>query len=204
VIYVGVAEAFCYGGGEILEFFFGEGQGGDDFVVDGFVHEALDGGVFHAVTDDVLAGEVGSQYHGGVCSIEYAYFALFVGFVVVCYEDGEACFFEGEFGADGLGAFDNPEAEDFSCVHDVVFVAVFFVQRGGFCSGEAGYDAINEGGAEGVFFLEPLDKVLAEVPLGRVFQDAFFQFFSVVVYQFAGEDEEAFARLAAEGLESVV
>ena len=38
---------------------------------------------------------------------------------------GRPAFFEGEFGADGLGAFDNPEAKDFSCVHDVVFVAVF-------------------------------------------------------------------------------
>lgn len=60
MVYVGVAEAFCYGGGEILEFFFGKSQGGDDFVVNGFVHEALDGGILHAATDDILAGEVGS------------------------------------------------------------------------------------------------------------------------------------------------
>ena len=123
--------------------------------------------------------------------------------VVVCYGDGEACFFEGELGADGLGAFDNPEAEDFSCVHDVVFVTVFFIQRGGFCPGEAGYDAVNEGGAEGVFFWSHRMKSSP-----RFHWDAYFKTHfpvpSVVVYQLAGENEEAFSGLAAESPESAV
>ena len=60
------------------------------------------------------------------------------------------------------------------------------------------------GGAEGVFFWSHWIKSCPRFHWDAYFRTHFFQFFSVVVYQFAGKDEEAFAGLAAECLESVV
>ena len=137
-------------------------------------------------------------------AVQDAYLTLFVGFMIVGYKDGEACLFNRKLILDGLRSFDYPKAEYLSGIHGIVFITVFLIQCGGFGTGEAGDNTVYQCGAEYIFTLEPMDEILTQVPLGSVFQDAFFQLLSVVIDQLAGKNNKAFSRFIAKGKESLV
>ena len=92
-----VVEPVGHGGGKLHQLLFGQGQRGDDLLIQSLVHEALDDLVLHAVAHDVLAGQISSQDHGGVRAVQDAHFAFLVGGVVTGDQDGQVGFLERQF-----------------------------------------------------------------------------------------------------------
>ena len=66
-----------------------------------------------------------------------------------------------------MAALDHPQMEDLRSVHHVVRLADALAQSLMLISGEAGYDAVNQGGAEDIFLFYPVDKAFAKAPTVR-------------------------------------
>ena len=195
MVNVGVIEPVDDGAGELGELVFRQVQGGDDLVEDGLIHEVADGGVLHALADDVLAGQVGTQHHGGMGTVEDADLALLVGGVVVHHDDGQAGLLEGELVLDPLGALDDPEAEDLGGVDDVILVAQLPADGLGLLAGIAGDDAVHQGGAEHVLPIHPGGEVILQAPELDILLDAALQLVAVMVDELAGQDDKALQAL---------
>ena len=89
-----VAESFRYRGGKVLQFFPGQGECGNDFLVDGFIHKAPDNRIFHTVTDDILSCKVSAENHRSMGAVKDTYLALLIGLMILRYQNGEACLFK--------------------------------------------------------------------------------------------------------------
>ncbi len=105
---------------------------------------------------------------------------------------------------DGLRTFDDPEAKDFAGVQYLIDIAVLLIDLVSLCTRIAGYNAVYQRGTEGVFLLNPLDEVIAQIPLTSIAHNAFLQFLAVVVNQLTSKNDEAFAWLSAELLETTI
>ena len=90
-----------------------------------------------------------------------------------------------------MAALDHPQMEDLRSVHHVVRLADALAQSLMLISGEAGYDAVNQCGAEIIILLQPCLKLLAQLPQVGVFQAALLQFFPVMIDQLAGQNDKA-------------
>src|SRR5699024_6642240 len=134
-----------------------------------------------------------AQNHGGMRAVQDTYFTLFVRLVIVCNEDRKACLLKRELIFDGLRSLDYPESEDFSGIHDVVFVAVCLVQSSSFASWITGYNAVYQCGTEDILVLDPADEVFLKVPLLCVIQHAFLKLFSIVIDKLTCKDDKAFS-----------
>ena len=83
-------------------------------LVQHLVHEAADGVVVHAVTHDVEAGQICAQNKTGVSTVQDADLALLVRGDIGHDHDVDAGLLERQLVLQTIGAFDDPDAEDFA------------------------------------------------------------------------------------------
>ena len=103
-----------------------------------------------------------------------------------------------------LRPFNDPETKDFSCIDEIILISVFFIDSGSLSSWISGNDPVYQGRTENVFFFDPVDEIFSQIPLVCIFQHTFFQLFSVVIDQLAGQDDKSFSFLVSECLETAV
>ncbi len=186
----GVFEPLANRHGKAFHLFLGQGHIGHNFVKQGMAQERAHVFIRHAFAHRVQPGHVGRQHHGGVGAVEHADFTQLVGLYVIGKNDG-VHFVQGQFVFHTFGPFDHPQAKGLGGDQLLVFIADFFKNAGHFIAGEAGDDAVHQGGTENVFFFDPADERIPQVPLGRGFQNGFLQEIAVIVDQFAGKQDEA-------------
>ena len=201
-----VVEAVLHSRSELLEVLLVQRQGGDDFLVQHLVHEAADGVVVHAVTHDVEAGQICAQNETGVGTVQDADLALLVGGDIGDDHDVDAGLLERQLVLQTIGAFDDPDAEDFADIQSLIGVAVGLFQSSHLLrvTDAARDDAVHQSGAEGVGVVHPVDEGSVEVPVLCVVVAALLQLLAVVVDELAGEDDQTLVRSALEGGVSLV
>ncbi len=176
VIDEGVIEPVLDGGGEVAAVLLIQGQDGHNLLQEHLVHVAQNGGIVHAVPDDVKAAEIRAQNEAGVGAVEDADLALFVGGHVGGHKDLvlKARLAEGQHVVELLVALDNPHAEHFAHVQQGVLIAVLLLQLRHFLgvADAAGNDAVHQGAAEGAVLIDVLLKAVAQLPLVDVLVDA--------------------------------
>ena len=143
-------------------------------------------------------------------AVEKSDFSLVIRLLGLCNKHVQTCFVGGElsleFGDRHILRFlDNPEVEDLGLHYEVVGITDFFLNLSYIFAREAGYDTVNQGGANIVVFLEPLFEaciVSSEVvfPKFYVFADAVFEMVSVEEDEFAWHEDETFLGVTAESL----
>jgi len=201
-----VVEAVLHSGCEVFQILLIQRQGGDDLLVQHLVHEAADGIVVHAVTNDVEACQVSAQHEAGVCTVQDADLALLVRGDIGHDHDVDAGLLERQLVLQACRTLDDPDAEDFADIQHLIVVAVGLFQSGQLLrvTDAARNDAVDQGGAEGVGVVHPVDELCFQVPVLGVVVAALLQFLAVVVDQLAAQDDQALIGSAVEGLVALV
>ena len=199
-----VGEALKDGGGEGLEVLLRQVERRHDLIEKRLAHVGAHGLVGHAVADDLHAGQVRAEHHGGMRAVEHADLAQLVGGDVLGEDDVAAGLLEGQLVLDPRRAFDDPQAERLGGVEHVVAVAELLVEALGLAARIAGDDAVHQRGAEDVLLGQPGLEFLGEAPLLGGLHAALLQVAAVVVDQLAGQEDEAGALGAAEGGEALI
>ena len=94
--------------------------------------------------------------------------------------------------------------EDFSLYYQIVIILQFLLDCCNILAGESRYDAVNKRGVYTAGFFEPSLEFITQLPQFDVLIDSFFQFMAVQEDKFAGEDNQTFALVTVESLETTV
>ena len=133
-------------------------------------------------------------------AVEKTHFAGAVRRLVVGHDYIQTALLEGEFLENGFGTFHNEEVEDFTAVQKVVLISEFRADFFRFRARIPGDDAVDERVDEKTALFEPFGESLRKIPLGGILKHIFFERDSVFVDKFAGNEDNAFLRRAAECL----
>ena len=190
-----VVEAVLHSGGELLAVLLIQRQDGHDLVQQHLVHVAQDGGVVHAVTDDVKTGQISAQHKAGVRAVQDADLALLVRAHVGGHKDAalKTGLAEGQHVVQLGITLDDPDAKDLADVQQGVSVAVLLLKLGDLLrvTDAARNDAVNQRTAEGAVLIDVLPEAVVQAPLVNVLVDALEQLLAVVVDQLAGQHDDA-------------
>ncbi len=188
---IGVHETTRYGLSKGQQVFLRQGQGGNDFIIQGLLHEGLDHGIIHGIQHVVIAAQVGSRHKGGVSTVQDAHLALLVGLLVIGVDDRHAAVRQGQFLGNVLGGFDDPQAEGFCRDKDAILIAQLVPNGLILSTGIAGHDTVHQGGGEHAGIFQPLLELFAQVPQLGQRHDALLQHDAVVVDQLHRQDDQA-------------
>lgn len=106
-------------------------------------------------------------------------------------KDGKAGAPEGEYLVYGFVALYCPEAERLCCIKQIVLIAVLGVVARGVLFREARDDAVDQGGAECILFVQPCLKAFSEAPVPAILYKTLFQCLSVMLDQLTGHQDKA-------------
>ncbi len=124
--------------------------------------------------------------------------------MIIADKNRKSCLFKRQFLFQAVRAFNDPESEYFAGVDQVVFVTQFLTDLFCLISRISCDDSVNQCGAENVFFLHPVFEIISQFPLVNILKDAFFQFFSIVINQLTGKNDETFAFLSSKILKTLI
>ena len=156
-----VVEALQHVAGKLLQFVHREVEGLHQFVELHLVDVLANDLVVASVANDVDTAEVGNRRKHGMRTIEEGHLALVIGLLALCDEHVKTGFLGGEFSAQLFAShvfcfLNHPKVENLGLHDQVVLVADFLLYFGDFLAGEAGDDAVDEGGADIAVLGEPL------------------------------------------------
>ena len=128
-----------------------------------------------------------------MCAVEQADLALFIRRYIRNDHDVQSGLLERQLVFQPCRSFDDPHAEHFADVDQLVMIAVDFFQTGDFLlrADTARNDAVNQRRAEQVLVFDPRCKLVSEVPVFDMLLDTLFQLFAVVVDQLARKNDQA-------------
>ena len=160
--------------------------------------------IVHAVSYDILAGQISAEYEGGMRTIQNANLSLLIRLVIVCDQNWKICLVDREFLQDRLWSLNDPEAERFSGIEQLILIAKLSADCVRFLAWVSGHDTVDQRRTEQIFFPDPVRKCSAELPLVGIAQDAVLQLFSIIINQLTGKNQEAFSLLHSEFLKPAV
>ena len=199
-----IAESVRDSGGKCQKIIFWKIQGRDDFVINGSMEKFADHRIVHAVSYDILAGQISAEYEGGMRTIQNANLSLLIRLVIVCDQNWKICLVDREFLQDRLWSLNDPEAERFSGIEQLILIAKLSADCVRFLAWVSGHDTVDQRRTEQIFFPDPVRKCSAELPLVGIAQDAVLQLFSIIINQLTGKNQEAFSLLHSEFLKPAV
>ena len=174
----------------------------DDLILEHLVHVVTDDLIMHAVTHDVEACEVCTEYEAGVCTVQDSYLSLLIRSNLRNDMYVYARLLERKLVLELLRSLDVPYTEDLTDIGQRIGVTVLCLELCNLLriADTARNDTVHECGAEQNLLVYPVLEVLAEAPLIDVTVYDLLQHLTVRVDQLAGKNDEA----ALAGLETLI
>ena len=174
----------------------------DDLILEHLVHVVTDDLVVHAVTHDVEACEVCTEYEAGVCTVQDSYLSLLIRSNLWNDMYIYAGLLERKLVLELLRSLDVPYTEYLADIGQRIGVTVLRLELCNLLriADTARNDTVYECGAEQNLLVYPVLEVLAEAPLIDVTVYDLLQHLTVRVDQLAGENDES----ALAGLETLI
>ena len=183
---------------------FGQAEGGDDLVVEGFLHEGLDHAVVHGVEHVVITAQERGGHERGVRPIENAHLALLVGLLVVGEDHRKAAVRQGQLAGDVLFGFDHPQGKGLARYQQPVLITQLLPDGFRFVAGIAGNDTVHQRGGKDARLVKPGFKALAQLPQPGQGLDAALEGDTVIVDELHRQDDQALVGGIAECLGALI
>src|SRR5690606_18482618 len=187
-----------------LELFLGQVKCRNNFVEDDVVYKPADFLIFNCFLDGAQPAKVGNGNHSSVCAIQDANLPGSVGLQVsdkLYVKSGDIC---GEMIPDKRRSFNYPQMKWFCFHDDFIVITGFLANIVDDVGGKSGYNSINQGVAENIVFIYPLNKLFRELPVFRVGKDRFSELVAIFVNQFTGKKYQTAVNASAKRFETVV
>ena len=123
-------------------------------------------------------------------SIENTYLSLFIWMNIIGPDDIIAGFLEWKFIF--MVTADNPQVKNFCCVYKLILIANLLSQFLDLIPWVTSYNAVYQCAAEIIFVFQPGCKSILQLPLLRILKNAPFKIITVIINQFAGQQNKSF------------
>ena len=164
-------------------------------------HDATDKGIkqiiIHIIPLQLQTSQIGAQCCGGLCTVENANFSFLIAALIRHNTHRQSGLLKGKFRFHPFRAFDSPESKRFTRVNHRVLVTAFFIHPHSFRPGIAGNNTVDQGTAERILSRDPGNEFFRKLPEPGVPDNIVFQYLSIVINQFTGQDEKSFTNLLA-------
>ena len=187
---------------ELLAVLLVERKDRDDLILEHLVHVVTDHLIMHAVTHDIEACEVCTEYEAGVCTVQDSYLSLLIRSNLRNDVNIYASLLERKLILECLRSLDVPYTEYLADIGQRICVTILCIELCNLLriADTARNDTVYECGAEQNLLVYPVLEVLAETPLIDVAVDDLLEDLTVGIDQLAGKNDEA----ALAGLETLI
>ena len=187
---------------ELLAVLLIERKDRDDLILEHLVHVVTDHLIVHAVTHDIEACEVCTEYETGVCTVQDSYLSLLIRSNLRNDVNVYAGLLERKLILERLRSLDVPYTEYLADIGQRIGVTILRIELCNLLriADTARNDTVYECGAEQNLLVYPVLEVLAEAPLIDVTIYDLLQHLAVGVDQLAGKNDYA----ALAGLETLI
>ena len=157
-----------------------------------------------SITHNVYARQVSYRRKNSVRAIQQRYFS----FVIRCFRRNEqniqTSLVSREFFGNLLRSFDNPKVEDFGLYYQIIIILQFFLNCCNILARESRNNTVNKRSVHTTCFFKPSLEFITQLPQFDILVDGFFQFVTVQEDKFAREDNQTFALITVECLETMI